>query len=608
VLTALAADHPGASTVHYNRACCEALLGQPEAALASLAKAVDTGWWNDAHTARDPDLTSLRELPAFAALRERIRATPPPARPPPSLAWQTPPAAAGQPRARLAMVLAVTGGRGEAVDLAGIRLALTAAADGSRPDGTVYLMNSTDEARSGPRRWAFAAAATALAAEGVAAEVLPGILPPAKARVVGVTAGIADFDWAASGATLVAGAWGDHLTSLAGVLRPHGGQTPLTAWLAAGAAGSAGTVTEPLNYQAKFPTAFLHLHRARGLTLAEALWRSVAAPYQLLAVGDPLSSPWARPPALTVSPDPAKPDVFRCQALGAPAARVPLGTVEVFLDGRRLLTAAPGAIAVPLSGLPAGAHELRVVGIAADAQAATARWSTTITRPGPAATLALPETAAWATPIAVTAACPGATRLRLMHLGRCVTEAAGATAELRLDSRALGLGRAQVWLEAATADGRQLARSPAQVVEVAAPRLLPGRATPPDVTPGAILSPDGGTPHRLTGPTTGDWLGASGGTIDGWYEVREPGLHQWQWIGNRLAAWSCDDEVPVAAVPGGTAPVVLGAGWHRLRITVKPGKTPFELRFGRQGTAPLTPEQWRGDAAGPAAPAAPAQR
>ena len=88
------------------------------------------------------------------------------------------------------------------------------------------------------------------------------------------------------------GAWCDHLTSLGGALQPNGGQTPLTALLRAGAAGAGGTVAEPLNHPFKFPSAFVHVHRARGLSLVEAVHRSMSGPYQYLVVGDPLSRPW----------------------------------------------------------------------------------------------------------------------------------------------------------------------------------------------------------------------------------------------------------------------------------------------------------------------------
>jgi hypothetical protein len=66
--------------------------------------------------------------------------------------------------------------------------------------------------------------------------------------------GIADFDWPASGSTVVPGAICENLTSFGGIFTPAAGQTPLSEFLRAGAAGSSGTVIEPYAIQAKFPT------------------------------------------------------------------------------------------------------------------------------------------------------------------------------------------------------------------------------------------------------------------------------------------------------------------------------------------------------------------
>ena len=109
---------------------------------------------------------------------------------------------------------------------------------------------------------------------------------------MGAVIGAATFDWPASGATLLPGAWADHLTSCGGMLGPQASQTPCTAFLRAGAAGSGGAVHEPRNIPLKFPSAFVHLHRVRGLTLVEAVYRTMPAPFQYLVVGDPLSKPW----------------------------------------------------------------------------------------------------------------------------------------------------------------------------------------------------------------------------------------------------------------------------------------------------------------------------
>lgn len=290
-LTALARDIP-APIVLYNLACIQALTGRTAEALATLAKAIDAGWFDDHHSQRDEDLVSLRQDPQWPALITRMQERTATIRCGASTPFRQLPAREGSSPGRLAILLAATSGRGLTVEEATANLTRSIAADGTSPRSTVWFMASNDVARTGPRRWAFAAAAQALHALGISAEVLDGVLPPRDAPVIGATIGIADFDWAASGATMLPGAWCDHLTSLGGALQPDGGQTPLTAFLRAGAAGAGGTVAEPLNHPFKFPSAFVHVHRARGLSLVEAVHRSMSGPYQYLVVGDPLSRPW----------------------------------------------------------------------------------------------------------------------------------------------------------------------------------------------------------------------------------------------------------------------------------------------------------------------------
>ena len=100
------------------------------------------------------------------------------------------------------------------------------------------------------------------------------------------------------------GAVADHLTSYGGYLPGGKGQMPATAWLAAGASASYGTVEEPCNHVDKFPRASVLLgHYLRGATVIEAYWKSVAMPGQGLFVGDPLARPWAHTPSATVEGD-----------------------------------------------------------------------------------------------------------------------------------------------------------------------------------------------------------------------------------------------------------------------------------------------------------------
>lgn len=291
LLTAVAIDVP-APSVLYNLACVHALSGAVPEAEYALSRAIDAGWMDARHTAADSDLTALRSQPGWAALLQRTEANLLQIRPDDSSRFAPLPAGADGIPGRLAMVLGNLGPRGLTVAEVQAQLAASVAADGSEPRGTVWFMVSGDQARTGPRRWAFAAAAKALTELGVAAEVRDGVLPPSGAQVIGASIGIAEFDWPASGAGILPGAWCDHLTSTGGALQAGAGQTPFTVFLRAGAAGSGGAVSEPLNHHEKFPSAFVHLHRVRGLTLVEAVHRSMACPYQYLAIGDPLSRPW----------------------------------------------------------------------------------------------------------------------------------------------------------------------------------------------------------------------------------------------------------------------------------------------------------------------------
>jgi hypothetical protein len=70
----------------------------------------------------------------------------------------------------------------------------------------------------------------------------------------------------------------------------------LLVFLNAGASGSYGTVVEPCNYIQKFPSPQDYFYQARGFSLAECYYMSLANPYQGLIVGEPLAAPFARPP------------------------------------------------------------------------------------------------------------------------------------------------------------------------------------------------------------------------------------------------------------------------------------------------------------------------
>ncbi len=93
----------------------------------------------------------------------------------------------------------------------------------------------------------------------------------------------------------VPGGIGDHLTSSGGRIDGKGGQMSALEWIASGATGSYGTVSEPCSHPQKFPhPQVVLLHYAQGSSLIEAYWKSVAWPQQGLFIGEPLAAPFAR--------------------------------------------------------------------------------------------------------------------------------------------------------------------------------------------------------------------------------------------------------------------------------------------------------------------------
>ncbi len=171
-------------------------------------------------------------------------------------------------------------------------------ADGTHPKETIYLVRN-DDIRSKVRHDLFPDVVRELAKLGVAAEILEGTVPLNKDDVQGLVMGTADFDWKASGSTILPGAICEHFTSFGGVMTAGADQTPLSEFLRYGAAGASGTVTEPYAIPHKFPSPMIQVHYARGCTLAEAFYQSVHGPYQLLIVGDPLCRPWADIPQVS---------------------------------------------------------------------------------------------------------------------------------------------------------------------------------------------------------------------------------------------------------------------------------------------------------------------
>ncbi len=160
--------------------------------------------------------------------------------------------------------------------------------------------------------------------------------PYGLSGLLGYQTGLQNFS--ISPGTFVPGAMADSLTSYGGVLFGHTEQTTLLAFIGAGAAGSYGTVSEPLANVAKFPNPQNYFYQARGFTLAECYYQSLSMPYQGLVVGEPLAAPFAKPGSGTWITPAASAGLSGTSQLtvhftAADPTR-PLQRVDLFVDGK----------------------------------------------------------------------------------------------------------------------------------------------------------------------------------------------------------------------------------------------------------------------------------
>lgn len=435
--------------IAYNLACCQALTGDSDEAIASLRKAVAAGWRNFGQTSSDPDLASLAKLSEFNQVLKLIQLSEIDVQPGIPFRSQAhwnrsgAPDTAG-PKYMLSTVLGVTAGRGNSLVDVLTYLGSSKDADFTAPKGTIYFERNGD-VRSKTREWGFQPAADALAKLGVNAIVEDGVLPQNRTDVAGATIGTAGFDWPGSHSTILPGAIVEHLTSFGGMLNKGADQTPCTEFLKNGAAGSSGTVTEPYALQEKFPTPFIHVQYAKGFTLAESFYLSVMGPYQLLVLGDPLCRPWGKlvkvkpgslpVPTVLTAPFNLKPSV-------SPA--VPVVEYRIYADGKLLKAAKPG-VAVTLDGsvLGAGYHHLSVVAACKDVAASQARTSFAITVPSSHKVTAPAQIDMPSDGTAnVRLSAPGASKIELLLLGSPVGAVAGDHGEVPVTAATVGQGAA----------------------------------------------------------------------------------------------------------------------------------------------------------------------
>jgi uncharacterized protein (TIGR03790 family) len=210
-----------------------------------------------------------------------------------------------------------------------------AASDGAFPTQTVWLDKSSDVFRN-IRYLEFDNTVFDARVTGVYTILRTNLLLPyGLTNALGYQTGLAAFNILPN--VFVPGAMADSLTSFAGIIYEDYGQTSLLAFMNAGASGSYGTVVEPCAYLQKFPSPQDYFYQARGFSLAECYYMSLANPYQGLIVGEPLAAPFARPSSGAWVGLPANSVLSGATNLTlqftAGASNRPVQQVDLFVDG-----------------------------------------------------------------------------------------------------------------------------------------------------------------------------------------------------------------------------------------------------------------------------------
>ena len=625
VLRDLVGKYPGNARMRYQLACCLARQDKLEDALSTLALAVETGWSNRKHTETDADLEPLRQREEFGNLLDMIeRKNNRLFKVQPALGFRAAyrwndrgeKVADARRQYLLSTMLAVTSGRGNSVSEAVDSLRRSVAADGSCPEGTVYFMVN-DNIRSTTRDGAFRSAVAELKRLGVKSRIVEGTIPQEKEDVQGAMIGTAKFDWKSSRSRIMPGAICEHLTSCGGIMREKASQTPLSDFIRYGAAGTSGTVTEPLAIQAKFPFAFMHVHYARGCSLAESFYQSVFGPYQLLIVGDPLCQPWAKRPAITVDGLEAGDQLKGVVTVALGVSDLEdegkaVDRFELFLDGKRVQTVGPAEkLRLDTTKLADGYHQARVVAVGKDAVESQGRTVVplVVNNCGHHVELTTPagDTIPWDQRLKLDARAAGASSIAIIHNARRVARIEGDAGSVELSPLELGPGPVCLHAVATIADAS--VRSAPVELTVAAPDYLPScdRNSAGELKDGILLVSGESDPVVIGETHDANWLSmlkfepGQKLTMTGEFQVDTDDVYQFQLRGNCEIELTVDDRVLAESktprngrMAWQFVPVPLEKGRHLFRLTGTVADEPkLSIRFGSQGAQSLSGKRFR---------------
>jgi fibronectin-binding autotransporter adhesin len=374
----------------------------------------------------------------------------------------------------MAGAIGYTGTNGNTAAQVIASLQSAAAADGTHPTGTAYFeYNSNVRATTRAPEWT--ATISQLNARGILAlseTNTPGATPLNRNNVLLATTGSETLTLP-NGSTYLPGSWADNLTSY-GCEFTRTDQTHATAFIAAGAAGTTGSVIEPYAIPERFTNSSIDTFIVDGATLGEAFAKSVATPDIQLPLGDMLAQPYADVPKVAVTTGPGNYGMARgsvtiggSAALVSPRIATGINKLELLVDGivspTLTLAGSSGSFSLNTTGLSDGVHEVRLVAVN-NAQAASEGYlaqaivvnnhGRAVNFGGGSTTLA---SSAGTIRLAATAGDGTISQVELTCLGRVVAQGSGAAGALSLAPGTLAPGDNVIVPVAVFSDGSQVA-------------------------------------------------------------------------------------------------------------------------------------------------------
>lgn len=451
----LVAENPKQPIVRFFLAKALTIAGQLEKGIEQLRFCKELGWSYPDIILADAAFTPLKSDPKFKILLDEMDSNPTSIRSSrgfssgefwASNGWPNGSPEQGQ-RYVLSTMLAVTGPKASSLDQAFKQLDASAEADGSKPKGTFFFADHGD-VRSKIRKNTFQAAAEQLTKMGFDVDISNSTAPKDQQNILGATLGSPVVNWKSTNSKFVSGALCDNFTSYGGWWA-KASQTQVSDFLNAGAAGASGTVYEPYTIPAKFPGADLHVHYAKGFSLAEAFYQSVPCPFQLLIVGDPLCRPFAQFPSFEVDGLLDRTVVksnFEIQFTNTDSD-TPIHHFEIFIDGKLINTIGEESVfRIELEKLSEGYHDLRAVAVADSPTAATTSKHLEFfvrTKGNSVKLVSNNKTIKLGMPITIEAIASGNHAVKIIHNSRVVASIkSGSSGEI--DSKLLGQGHSKL--------------------------------------------------------------------------------------------------------------------------------------------------------------------